>query len=213
MSDKDSMPDLESALLDRAERLADEYLAKGRDGRDAILKEEQDRLRAREQRIVDDANADADRLYRRRVQAAELRNHGALDRERWRLIESVMDDLPGLLAAIVDDRKTYEPLFRALLASAAESIDDDELIAQVNAHDLATFEDRWEALCKKAVPRKRITLSPEAIECSGGVRVSGHDDRVCVDATFEGRMQRFHDELTQTIAERLFAHSGGASRG
>lgn len=213
MSDPDSMPDLEAALLDRAERLADEYLAKGRDGRDAILKEEKERLREREQRIADDANADANRLYRRLVQAAELKNHGALDRERWRLIESVMNELPGRLAMIADDRDTYEQLLAALLASAAASIDDDELIAEVNAHDLTVLEQRWEAFCRRAVPGKRIELSPEAISCSGGVRVSGHDNRVCVDATFEGRIERFRDELTQTIAERLFARSRGMSHG
>ncbi len=213
MSAGDSMPDLEAALLDRAKRLADEYLAKGSDGRDAILREEQERLRAREQRIVDEANASADRLYRRRVQAAELRNHGELDRERWRLIQSVIDDLPALFVEAAEDRDSYERLLQALLANAADSIDADELVVQLNARDLAALEKRWDAFCRKAVPKKNIALNPKAIECSGGVRVASPDNSVSVDATFEGRMQRFLDELTQTIAERLFAPSGGTSHG
>lgn len=213
MSPAEGMPDLEAALLDRAERLADEYLARGRDGRDAILKEEQDRLHAREERIVDEAKANADRLYRRRVQAAELKNNGELDRERWQLIQSVMDELPARLADIAGDEAAYEQLLQALLEHAAASIDDNELIAQLNARDLAEFGKRWEALCKKASPRRHIALSPEPVDCSGGVRIASKDNRVCVDATIEGRMERFRDELTQTIAERLFARSGGATHG
>lgn len=213
MSASEGLPDLEAALLDRAERLADEYLAKGRDGRDAILKEEQDRLRSREERITDEAGANADRLYRRRVQAAELKNHGALDSERWRLIQSVIDELPARLSDIVRDEAAYERLLQALLANAAESIGDEEMVAQLNARDLEVFEGRWEMLCSKVSSQRRIALSPEAIQCSGGVRVANKDNRVCVDATFEGRMERFREELAQTIAERLFARSGGTAHG
>lgn len=213
MNDSERVSDLEAALLERAERLAGEYLEKGTDGRESILKEEQDRLQSREQRIVDEASANSDRLYRRRVQAAELRNHGDLDRERWHLIQSVVEELPRRLADIVESRSSYEELLKALLAEAAKSIDDDELIARLSARDVAALAERWTEFCDGAVPGKKIVLSPDAIECSGGVRVSSRDNSVSVDATFEGRIERFQDELTQTIAERLFSRSGGLSHG
>ncbi len=207
MTDPKSVPDLEAALLDRAERLAAEYLARGEESRETILREEQDRLRSREARIADEAKADADRIFRRRVQAAQLRVQAALDKERWNLIESVIGDLSQELASVRDDPKRYEALIGSLLAQAAESIDEEDLVASLNVDDLEALKGRWEKIVEMAAPGKSVELDTQPIECSGGVRLASRDNRVRVDATFEGRTERFRDELTQTIAERLFARA------
>jgi len=207
MTDPKSVPDLEAALLDRAERLAAEYLARGEESREAILREEQERLRTREGRIVDEAQADADRLLRRRVQAAQLGIRGVLDRERWNLIQSIFDELPQQFGTVCEDTDRYVLLLRALLAQAVDSIGEDKLVASFNARDLEYLEDRWDSFVEQAAPGKTIELNVQPIECSGGVRLASQDNRVRVDATFEGRTERFRDELTKTIAERLFARA------
>ena len=205
MSEPRNLPELEAALIDRAERLAAEYIDHGRDGREAILRDERDRLRVREERISQEARAHADRLYRRRVQAAELRLHGIIDQQRWELIRSVMKDLPDQLAAFADDEEAYDTFLRAMLTHAAESIGDEKLVATFNTRDRERLDNDWQAFCKKALPGHQVELATEAVDCSGGVRVSSSDNEVSVDATFEGRMERFGDELMQVIAERLFA--------
>ena len=205
MSEPRNLPELEDALIDRAKRLAAEYIEHGRDGREAILRDERDRLRVREERIAQEARAQADRLYRRRVQAAELRQHGIIDQQRWELIRSVMKDLPDQLAALADDEEAYRTFLQAMLAHAAESIGDEKLVATFNTRDRARLENEWQAFSKKAVPGNQVELAAETVDCSGGVRVSNSDNEVSVDATFEGRMERFEDELMQVISERLFA--------
>jgi V/A-type H+-transporting ATPase subunit E len=207
MTDPKSVPDLEAALLERAERLAAEYLARGKESRESILREEQDRLRTREERIADEAQADADRLFRRRVQAAQLRVQAALDKERWNLIESVIEELPQRLGSVRDDPKRYESLLQALLAQATASIGEDDLVASFNAVDLEALDGRWQEFAEQASPGKSIELDGQSIDCSGGIRLASRDNRVRVDATFEGRTERFRNELTQTIAERLFARA------
>jgi V/A-type H+-transporting ATPase subunit E len=211
VSEPQDVPDLEAALIERAERLAAEYLARAQEGREAILKEERERLHSREERISQEAATSADRLYSRRVQAAQLRLQGSLDRLRWGLIQSVVADLPNRLAALADDETAYEHLLQALLAHAAEGMGDEDLVAEFNGRDLARLRDRWEAFCEKAVPGRSIDLKPDPYECSGGVRVTSRDNRICIDATFEGRMERFRDDLLQTIAERLFVRNVGHS--
>ncbi len=206
MTARDEMPDLEAALLERADRLAEEYLARGREHRDAILNEKRRRLRAREERITGEAGAGADRLYRRRVQAAELRLQGDLDRCRWALIQEVLDELPDRAREFSRHRATYEALLRALLAGAAASLDDTHGVAAFNARDLEALRDRWEAFRAEAGPDLAIELDPEPIRCSGGVRVTSADGRERVDATFEGRSERFQDALVRAVADRLFAH-------
>ena len=205
MNEPRNLPELEAALIGRAERLADEYIDHGRDGREAILRDERERLRVREERISQEARAHADRLYRRRVQAAELRLHGIIDQQRWKLIRGVVEDLPDRLTALADDEQAYEAFLQAMVAQAADSIDDAKLSVACNARDRAWLESRWEAFSQQAAPEKTIDLAETPIDCSGGVRVSSSDNKVSVDATFEGRMERFEDELMQVIAEHLFA--------
>jgi V/A-type H+-transporting ATPase subunit E len=215
VTEPQDVPDLEAALIERAERLAAEYLARAGDGREAILKEERERLHSLEERISQEAGTSADRLYSRRVQAAQLRLQGNLDRLRWGLIQSVVADLPNRLAAMADDEAAYEQLLQALLAHAVQSMDesmgDEDLVAEFNDRDLARLRDRWDTFCEQAVPGRSIDLNPDPCQCSGGVRVSNRDNRICIDATFEGRMERFRDDLLQTIAERLFASNVGHS--
>lgn len=205
MNDAKNVPKLEAALLERAERLAAEYIDHGRDGREAILKDERERLRIREERTTREATAIADRLYRRRVQAAQLRLQGLVEQQRWELIRQVAEAVPEHLLAVADEPKSYEELLRALLGQAADTIGEDELVAQLNARDLKKLKSRWKTFAEKAAAGRSVALDPQPIDCSGGIRVSSRDDRVCVDATFEGRTERFEDELLQTIAEHLFA--------
>ena len=117
----------------------------------------------------------------------------------------MIKELPPRLTALADDPETYDAFLREMLRHAADSIADDTLVAAFNAQDRARLEDGWAAFCKQAVPGKTIELAAEPVDCSGGVRVSSSDNEVSVDATFEGRMERFEDELMQVIAERLFA--------
>ena len=205
MTEQKGVHDLEAALIDRAERLAHEYLQRGKDGRAAIINEELERLRIREARLGDEAQADADRIYRRRVQAAQLKIQASLDRERWQLIQSVIDELPAELATATEEPERYTQLLQALLSQAAESIDEDELVASLNARDLDRLQKQWSTLSERAAPGKHIELSGEPVEINGGVRVTSKDNRIAVDASFEGRTERFQGELIQVIAERLFA--------
>ncbi len=207
MTEPKGVSDLEAALIDRAERLASEYLQKGKDGREAIINEERDRLRTREERIADEAKADADRVYRRRVQAAQLKVQASLDRERWQLIESVIDELPQALASIAADDETYTDLLQHLLAQGATSIGEDDLVVSLNARDRGRLEARWQEFVDQAAPGRHITLDMSDADISGGIRVSSADGRVSIDASFEGRTERFRNELVQVIAERLFANA------
>ena len=52
MSKEPTLDDLEQALMDRARRLADEYLARAESTRERMLRDENEHLRVREEREV-----------------------------------------------------------------------------------------------------------------------------------------------------------------
>ena len=64
---------------------------------------------------------------------------------------------------------------------------------------------RWEAFARESVEDKTVSLSSKALPCSGGVRVSDKENRVRMDNTFEGRLDRLGEVLRQVISEHLFA--------
>ncbi|WP_457671526.1 V-type ATP synthase subunit E [Thiolapillus sp.] len=205
MAQEQLVNELEKALLERAEKLAREYHDRARRARQHILEDAHERLHIREQNEVLAAQAEAERLFRRQIQARELKLKGELDKLRWQLIQSVLHDLPARLRDASKDQDSYLALLRKLMAQAANAIESTELVAEVNATDLEYLSARWKAFSSDITPGKQIELAQTPFDCSGGVLLRSKDNRIRIDNSFEGRIERFQGILLQVITERLFA--------
>ncbi len=205
MNKQVQIEELESALIARAKALADEHLANARRTRDQIITDANERQRLREEREILAAKAAAERTFRQRQQAAEIKQQEEIDRLRWDLVQDVMSRLTAELERIGKDEKTYLPLLRQLLAQAAGVIEEKELVAELNARDHARLSGSWEAFCRDAGVKQRIALAPDPVAGLGGVRVRNANDTIRVDNTFEGRLERLREALHQAVMERLFA--------
>lgn len=207
MNNPVKVEDLETALMERAHRLADEYLARARRTRSQIVEEENERLRLREEREVLAAKADAERSYRRHVQAEALRLQEELDRLRWELVQRAMKGLHERLDRLAEDEDRYLPVLRCFLAEGMSSIPERDLVAEVNARDLGRLGKRWDEFVEGLAGARRVELWSEPHSGRGGVLVRSADNTIRVDNTFDGRLQRFEDELYRTLVERLFAQA------
>ncbi len=205
MTAQPKVAELEQALVNRAQTLAQEYLARGQSMRDKIIQDANDRLRLREEREMLAAKAEAERAFRRRVQASEIRFQEELDQLRWTLVQGVLMGLKKRLGELVQDQKAYRKLLVKLLAQAAAAIEDDDLLVQLNVADHEAFASEWASLAKDAAPGKRIGLEEEPGTSSGGPLVRTTDGNIQVDNTFEGRLERLENELQRVVIERLFA--------
>lgn len=204
MSPEDQASTLEAAIIERAETLVEEHLRQAESAHKRIIEDATEKLRLLEEREILSAKARADREYRRRVQAAEIRMQADVDRLRWALVQSVLQGMHARFEAIAGDAARYEPLLRRLLGHAAQNIERDELVAVLCEADHERFAGRWEAIAAETVPSKKIALSPVRGAFSGGVVVSSADGRIRVDNSLEGRVERLEAELHQVILERLF---------
>lgn len=197
--------DLEAALIYRAEVLADEYLNGAERARGQIVEEANKTLRLREEREILAAKARAERLYRQRVQAAEIRLQEDLDHLRWTLVQSVMEDVTARLVQMTEDESLYLPLLKRYLAQGAQAMERDELVARAAGRDLPRLAPRWDGFVKEAAPGKRVALSQKPLETLGGILLESADGRIRVDNTFEGRIERLEGEVHRAVSERLFA--------
>ncbi len=197
--------DLEAALLERAQRLADEYLARAQRARQHILEDAQEKLHLREQQAVVRAQAEADRFYRRQIQASELQLRKRLDQLRWQLIQSVLQDVSTQLENFSSQAGEYEAALGQLLKQAAECIERDTVVAELNERDFERLQPRWEEFTGSLHCNRRMLLHHQPLECSGGVLVRSEDNRIRMDNTFEGRLERLESQVLQVITERLFA--------
>lgn len=208
----DPVAELEQAILDQAQRLAEEFRQRAERTRDTILREASEKLRLREEREVLVAKAQAERAYRQQVQASELRLRSELDRTRWNLVAGVMERLGEEAAALAADEGRYLPLLAAFLRQGAELLPGEALVAELNARDRRRLAEEWPRFVAGAVAglarAKRIELAPEPIETAGGVRLATPDGRIRIDHTFEGRRERLARQLHQAIGERLLPASG-----
>ena len=84
-------------------------------------------------------------------------------------------------------------------------------MAELNARDLERLQPKWGEFVEQAGIGKQVRLSSTPRQCLGGILVRTEDNRIRVDNTFDGRMERFAESLQQVITERLFAHE--ASKG
>ena len=216
MNQEARIEQLERALQERARRLADEYLERGRRSRDHLLADARDKLHLREEREILSAKALAARRQKRLVQAGEIRLQGDLDRLRWALIESVLAQARERLLVLAADKTRYPTILVQLIRQAAAAIRCRSLTVHLNQRDHQTIGSDWGAWCAEHLPDTEATLAPAPIDASGGARVESADQTVRVDNTFEGRSERLQETLHRVSMERLFAsvaENGGPVNG
>ncbi len=208
MSEADEISGLESALVDRANKLAEEYLTHGHQEHDRLLVEANQRLHAEEERATAAARAQAERTYQQQVQAAELELRAELDRLRLELVNTALSQLSARMQQLAADDQRYLPLLRAWLREGAAAIERQDLVVALNARDLQRLKKDWSGFARDAAPGKNLTLAEEPLDCIGGALITSVDHNIRIDNTFEGRQGRLGEELQFVIADRLSPESG-----
>lgn len=208
MSEEVQARALELAIVGQAEALAAARLERATSEQARILEGGELRRREAEERLLARTRVDAERLYKRRVQAAEIAHQGELDRLRATLVDQIMAAVRTRLTQLVHDAPAYTPQLEALLAAAASALPGDELRVQVNARDRQRLAANWPQFAQRIAPGRRLILDETCCEASGGglVFTAGGERRL--DNTFEGRLARLGGALAALALEHLSSEGG-----
>jgi len=205
MNTNTQIEQLENAIHQRAQVLHDSHFAAAQQQREKILAESAKRLQQHEEREIEMAKAAAEQEYRRRVQASEIKMQTELDQLRWKLVQLVISNLHEHLRQLCEQEKTYIALLKQYFISAAQQLEDKEVVIEVNPHDQALLAPQWEDIANSLVPNKLCSLEMSKQPLTGGVLVRNKTDRIRIDNTFEGLIARLENELYQIITAQLFA--------
>lgn len=205
MDEGTQVAQLEEALLQQADSLGREHLKNAEASRARILAESAEKLKSEEAREVLAAKVEAERLVRRKTQAAETRLAGELDRLRWALTEAALADVKRAFRELVQDDVRYAGVIEAWLAAAAQVLPPGDLVVEVRGADEHRLAQWWPDLAVRAAAGRGATLVAHHQPSEGGLRVRLADGRAQVDQTFEARQARLADELARVTMERLFA--------
>ncbi len=198
---------LEGLLAAEAMSLAQQHLEKGRQASEQIRRE----LEAKLQKLRDGEELryqrEAEQLCRQRLQASRLRLDSELDRLRWTLAQDVLHEARVRLEKLAEDRPQYHAVLQRYLAEAAASMPQGNLVAELAARDLDAVRPVWDRWVEAAAPGRRVTLAPLPRPAAGGMLVRSEDGRLRVDNTFDGRLNRMHDEVMAAIIQTLFSEA------
>ncbi|WP_267887560.1 V-type ATP synthase subunit E family protein, partial [endosymbiont of Ridgeia piscesae] len=91
-------------------------------------------------------------------------------------------------------------------------IEHDELIVEVNEEDHRLLQPIWETFSHNATPDKQLHLTSEPIRIQGGLRLHTPNNRIRLDQSFEGRLERLQRKIYQVIEENLLPHTSSGIR-
>ena len=208
MSEEVQARELEQAIVGQAEALAAARLERAATEQTRILESGELRRREAEERLLARTRVDAERLYKRRVQAAEIARQGELDRLRATLVDQLMAAVRTRLTELMHDTPAYLPQLEALLAAAANALPGDELRVRVNARDRQLLATDWPQTAQRIAPGRRLVLDETCCEAIGGglVFTAGGERRL--DNSFDGRLARLGSALAALALERLSGNGG-----
>ena len=199
-----SIDQLEAALRQQAESRVRELRQQTEAAVMRIQADAAERLRLAESRETLLAKAEAERLLRREVQAAETRLAGEALHTQGALVESALAGVRTAWTALLEDTPRYHAVLADWLAAAAQALPSGDLLAEVRPADLPALEPIWAHLCARAAPGRKVRLQTLNTASLGGIRVSLADASVRLDQTFEARMARLAESLAATLSAALF---------
>jgi V/A-type H+-transporting ATPase subunit E len=215
MADQDAqVKALQDAIIQRANQLAEEHINKGKLTSQRILQDARDKLKLMEKKELLLAKDTSEREYHRLVQASEIHLQSEMDRNRWGLVQTVMDQVLQKIDKYAENSPEYQAMLKGLIENGVKELGVKELIAELNHRDQRQYGKTWDKFIEGI--DAEIELSSTNCDCAGGVRLKSKDNSMMIDNTFEGIMARRSDELLRAIFERLFSQVqsiGGAQHG
>jgi V/A-type H+-transporting ATPase subunit E len=147
------------------------------------------------ERILAEGRKEADKLEKQIVGNADLESR---NKQLLLIEESIEKVFLNAIKKIQDANRNqdYAALISSMLKEAINAIGTTDIVIQTNSKDRPVVES---VLSKF----KNATLSPDTIECLGGIKVQSKDGTMTFDNTLDARLERLKPLLRKDIASKF----------
>lgn len=206
METTETLNKLVHTILADAEAEAKILLAEAESESARVIKEAQDEAERRRQRILLEANAEAELVKKRELSRTGLKIRMDILTAKEKLIDQAFTKALEKLQAITQTPE-YVTLLENLIVEGAIGLGGGELHVQTNHND-ALQTQNFQKLEKRIIEQTKtnttLILLPNRINCVGGAIVKTPDGSIVIDNTFEEKLARQRRELRILIAKTMF---------
>ncbi len=153
-------------------------------------------------RILDDGKKEADKVSRQIIGGADLRARNRLLLLAQESIARVFDEAAARVRAADRSGPEYAALLEALVKESVEALGTDGVTVR------AAGQDR-EAAGAALEKFPGAELSPDPVDCLGGVRAESKDGSMSYDNTIDSRIERMKPLIRKEIAAKFGMGGGG----
>jgi V/A-type H+-transporting ATPase subunit E len=165
----------------------------------ANLESSRAKLQSEYTRIVEGAKKQAENLRRQIVGSSRL----AARNKQLVLIETAVNEAFEKAKTTLrssNKQQVYKVLITKMLQESISAIGTDEVIIQCNRDDFDLVKKAVASLSNNNV---RMTLSDQAIDVIGGIRIKSIDGSTIYDNSLDSRIERFKPLIRKNIVQML----------
>jgi len=206
METTETLNKLVHTILADAEAEAKILLAEAESESARVIKEAQDEAERRHQRILLEANTEAELVEKRELSRTGLKIRMDILTAKEKLIDQAFSKALEKLQAITKTPE-YIPILENLIVEGAIGLGGGELQVQTNHNDslqTQNFQKLEKRIYEQTKTNTTLILLPNRINCVGGAIVKTTDGSIVIDNTFEEKLARQRRELRVLIAKTMF---------
>ncbi len=206
METTETLNKLVHTILADAEAEAKILLAEAESESARVIKEAQDEAERRRQRILLEANAEAELVKKRELSRTGLKIRMDTLTAKEKLIDQAFTKALEKLQTVTKTPE-YIALLENLIVEGAIGLGGGELQVQTNHNDSLqsqNFQKLEKRIYEKTKTNTTLILLPNRINCVGGTIVKTTDGSIVIDNTFEEKLARQRRELRVLIAKTIF---------
>ena len=206
-------PEVESfveKILAEAKKKADGIVEEAKKVAEEAIKmqEEEAREKARQdiKKQMDLTKADAERTRLSIISDAKVKLSWVVPSMKDKLIQEVFDSVKAQMESFAG-KPEYRTYIERLITEGAEVLGGGEIFIVLNERDSKLKLDLKkisENVTRELGTNTTIKLSSESVHCIGGVMVKTADEKIAVDNTVEGLIERVSREDRLKVARELF---------
>ncbi|MCG3255009.1 MAG: hypothetical protein KAU62_02890 [Candidatus Heimdallarchaeota archaeon] len=203
MSSKHNDLEITRKIEENTEKLIKEILADQKKTIASINKETEGKIKAIQEKIVEEAKNSADSEFSKKKAKKELELKLQITKYRDDLVYGLIEKAKKKIAALTGT-KEYEKSLEKLVLEATLTLKQPELTVLCRKEDKDIFSKQFFDNISKQITDKELNvkfnLSKDFIKSMGGVKVETVDRKISIDNTYEKRIERSLDGLKRELS-------------